>query len=342
MALARGRQLNSIGRSREAIAALGQAIAARPQDPRPRCEMALALLNLDARLEALREADAAAALDPQNEHAHRVRSLILARLGRHNEALLAAETAVHLAPQLPQALYTLGSAQLAMKKHGDAARTGALLVATAPAWAPAHVLAGLVALRRKKWKAAEEACRRALRIDPTHHAALNNLGVALQGQRKRKEALEIYQRAAQLNPDDPVAKANIVRLVRPVSGTSLLIDVVRMVLIPWAIPLILIRLMVQFITSARRRSQLRPGARRYYDREWASWGRPLKRVLLALLVFVLGIAATIYAGSRGWTFLSGEIPISVLFLVCLLIGFSPALERLPARLLGWWRTRGAP
>src|SRR5439155_26885942 len=186
-------------------------------------------------------------------------------------------------------------------------------------------------------KKAEDANRRALQIEPTQQVALNNLGVALQGQRRTKEALEIYQRASQLNPNDPIAKGNIVRLVRPVSGLGVVLDVVRMVAIPWTIPIILIRLTVQFIASARRRSQPRAGAQLYYDREWLGSRWQLWRVLVAALVFAFGYAALGILQLRGWSLVSTGIPVLVLLLVCIGIAFSAILGRLPAEIGRRWR-----
>jgi tetratricopeptide (TPR) repeat protein len=193
--------------------------------------------------------------------------------------------------------------------------------ASPPDWPLSHLLLGQVAIKRKQWKRAEDANRRALQIDPSNNMALNNLGVALQEQRRSKEALEIYQRAAQLNPNDEVAKANIVRMVRPVSGLGLAWDFVRMALVPWAIPIVLIQLMIRFSRSARRRAQLRPGAQMYYDREWGS-GRHLPRLVLAALVFVVGYIALAVAQGRGWTFVSTGIPTLVLLLGCVGIAVS--------------------
>jgi tetratricopeptide (TPR) repeat protein len=339
MLLTQGTQLNNIGRYDAALSVLSKAIVATPQAVEPHCEMAYSLLKLRRDQEALREAEVAASLDPQYERPHRLRSIILNQLGRSNDALVAAETAVRLAPELPSGLYTLGSAQLRVKRVADAERTAENLLRIAPDWALSHLLRGQVALKRKQWKTAEDANRRALQIDPTNNTALNNLGVALQGQRRWKEALEIYQQAAQLDPNDDVAKANIVRMVRPVSGLGLVWDFVRMVLVPWAIPIVLIQLMIRFIRSARRRAQLRPGARIYYDREWAGARWHLPRVFLAALVFILGYAALAIAQLRGWTFVGTGIPTVVLLVICIGIAFSAVLQRLPAEIGRRWKRR---
>ena len=337
MLLSQGTQLNTIGRYDAAVPLLSKAIAAQPEAAEPHCELAFALLHLGRANDALKEVGVAASLDPQYERPHRLRSIILNELGLHKESVGAAETAVRLAPDLPEALYVLGSAQLRAKQVDAAGRTADNLVRIAPALAFSHLLAGQVAIRRKQWKKAEDANRRALQIEPTQQVALNNLGVALQGQRRTKEALEIYQRAAQLNPNDPIAKGNIVRLVRPVSGLGLVLDVVRMLAIPWTIPIILIRLTVQFIASARRRSQLRAGAQLYYDREWLGSRWQLGRVLVAALVFALGYAALGILQLRGWSLVSTGIPVLVLLLVCIGIAFSAILGRLPAEIGRRWR-----
>ena len=326
MLLTQGTQLNNIGRHDAAISVLSRAIVAAPQAVEPHCEMAYALFKLRRDHEALTETEVAASLDPQFERAHRLRSIILSQLGRPEEALIAAETAVRLAPGLPEGLYTLGSAQLRLKRIPDGERTAENLLRIAPDWPLSHLLLGQVAIKRKQWKRAEDANRRALQIDPSNNIALNNLGVALQGQRRSKEALEIYQRAAQLNPNDEVAKANIVRMVRPISGLGLAWDFVRMALVPWGIPIVLIQMLIRFIRSARRRAQLRPGAQIYYDREWGS-GRHLLRVVIAAIAFVLGYVALAVAQGRGWNFVSTGIPTLVLLLLCIGIALSGVLLR---------------
>jgi tetratricopeptide (TPR) repeat protein len=336
MLLAQGTQLNNIGRHDDAVPLLSKAIAASPQAVEPRCELAYALLSLGRLQNALKEADAAASLDPQYERPHRLRSIILSRLDRPKDSLAAAEAAVRLAPDLPSGLYTLGSAQLRIKRNEAAERTAQSLIAIAPAWALSHILVGQVAVRRKQWKKAEEANRAALQIEPTNQIALNNLGVALQGQRRSKEALEIYQRAAQLDPDDPVAKANIVRMVQPISGAGVAWNIIRMVIVPWSIPIVLIQLTIQFIRSARRRGQLRPGARMYYDRTLAGSGF-LTRLFLALFVLVLGYGAIALAQLLGWTFVTTGIPVMALVLLCIGIAFSGTIARLPAELGRRWR-----
>jgi tetratricopeptide (TPR) repeat protein len=327
MLLNQGTHLNSIGRYDAAVSVLSKAIVAAPQAVEPHCEMSYALFKLRRDHEALKEADVAASLDPNYERPHRLRSVILNDMGRPKESLVAAETAVRLAPELPSGLYTLGSAQLRLKRLADADRTVENLLRIAPDWSLSHLLLGQAAIKRKQWKKAEEANRRALQIDPSNNIALNNLGVALQGQRRSTEALEIYQRAAQLDPNDPSAKANIVRMVRPVTGLSLVWDVVRMVIVPWSIPIVLVQLLIRFIRSARRRAQLRPGARIYYDREWAPWRQHLPRVFLAGLVFILGYGALAFAQMRGWTFVATGIPVIVLLLLCIGIVFSGVILR---------------
>lgn len=338
MLLAQGTQLNNIGRHDAAVSVLSKAIVAAPQAVEPHCEMAYALLKLRRAQEALKEAEVAAALNPQYERPHRLRSIILSQLGRSKDALAAAETAVRLAPELPSVVYTLGNAQLQAKRFPDAERAAENLVRIAPDWSLSHLLRGQVAIKRKQWEWAEASNRLALQIDPTNSVALNNLGVALQGQRRSEEALEIYQRAAQLDPNDDVAKANIVRMVRPITGLGVAWNIFRMVIVPWSIPIVLIQMTIQFTRSARRRAQLRPGARMYYDREWAG-SRYLPRVFVALLVFIVGYAALAFAQFRGWTFVSSGIPVIVLFLLCVGIAFSNMLPRLPAEIGRLWKRR---
>jgi tetratricopeptide (TPR) repeat protein len=329
--LERGRQLNHLRRYEDALPLLSQAIAAEPQHPEPRCELALALMHLGRNPEGLKTIDAAISIAPQYERGYRIRSLILTGLGRDREALAAAEAAARLAPALPEALYVLGCAQLQAKRPADAQLTAANLAQLSPDWSHAHLLLGQVAIRRKKWKAAEEASRHALRIDPNLHAAHNNLGVALQGQRRTKEALAAYQQASQLDPLDPLPKANMVRLVRPTTGLGLALDLARMLLIPWTIPIILTRLIIQLVQSARRRSLLRPGAQIYYDREWGGQARTIAWLVTGAIVFVIGYIAIAIAQGAGWTFVATGIPVLTLLALSILIAVAPLLKSAVAK-----------
>lgn len=337
MLLAQGRQLNNIGRPNDAVPLLSKAIAASPQAVEPHCELAYALMNSGRPVDALKEAEVAASLDPHYERSHRLRSIILDQLGRPKDSLVAAEAAVRLAPALPSALYTLGSAQLSVKRTNDAEATAQNLLRIAPDWALSHLLDGQVAIRQKQWTRAEEANRRALQIEPTNHMALNNLGVAFQGQGRTKEALETYQSAARLDPDDPLPKANMVRMVQPITGVGLAWNVFRVVVAPWTIPIVLIQMAIQYRRSAQRRAQLRPGARMYFDREWSGTLLHVPRLLAAAGVFVVGYLAIAVAQARGWTFVGTGIPVRVLFLFCLLIAISSTLQRLPAAIGRRWR-----
>ncbi len=85
---------------------------------------------------------------------------------------------------------------------------------------------------------------------------------------------------------------------------------------PWSIPIVLIQMTIQLTRSARRRAQLRPGPRMYYDRAWAGNRFHLPRLLAALLVFIVGYGALAFAQFRGWTFVSTGIPVIVVFLLC--------------------------
>lgn len=105
-----------------------------------------------------------------------------------------------------------------------------------------------------------------------------------------------------------------------------------MALAPWAIPIVLIQLLIRFTRSARRRAQLRPGAQIHYDREWAGSRWHLARVVLAALVFVFGYAALAIVQTRGWTFVSTGIPVLLLLLLYIGIAFSAFRMRLPAEI----------
>jgi tetratricopeptide (TPR) repeat protein len=214
--------LIEVGRYREAIALLHQALARSPEESQILCKLSLAHLRLGDHQTSLRFADQAVAAEPDAEWGHRLRSVALGGLGKHALALKAAEEAVRCAPELPHALSVLCEAQLDAKPR-EAEQTAEQLRSVAPDWCNTWLTSTLVSLQRKRWKEAEERSRKALTLDPESFVAMNNLGVALLNQKRRLEAVETFQRAAALAPNEETARSNLKLSVSKYLGASALV-----------------------------------------------------------------------------------------------------------------------
>lgn len=199
----------------------------------------------------------------------------------------------------------------------------------APELALSHFVIGQVAIAYKNWPIAETANREVLRLEPLHHGALNNLGVALQAMGRNAEALQAYQEAARLDPTDAVARSNVVRLVRPVHPQGLAIDAMLAVIAPLSLPYIAGKYAFRLIQSRHRRSQLRPGARVYYDRTaWIGGIVRAETLIAGAAVFGAGLISIGFAQAFGWTYVTSGVPVSVLFVASLAIAGSSALWRI--------------
>jgi tetratricopeptide (TPR) repeat protein len=210
----RGVALLDLRRPQEAAEHFRAAIAAEPDWPEPRCQLALALLGMGEPEEALEAAASAISLDPENEWPHRIRALALSALDRDAEAVEAAETAVELEPENP-----LGHEVLADARHAAGDRRGAREAAETsrelgPERAGPHVTLGDIALEDDAYGEAEAHYRAALALDPEHSHALNNLGVVLLRSGRKDEAREVFEQVARLDPHADHARENLATSAR--------------------------------------------------------------------------------------------------------------------------------
>jgi tetratricopeptide (TPR) repeat protein len=219
---AQAESLMGVARYAEAVVLLQRAIQADPQALRPRCQLALALLNRGQRSQALRAADEAVLIDPTSEWPHRLRSIILCRMGKRRLGLAAAREAARLAPMLPEALYALASAELANGQTRPARQSAERLRMLAPDRAFSYQMLGLIALKERKFKEAEAHFRRAIELNPLTWQYMNNLGLALQGQGKKQEAIERFHDAARLDPTAETTRKNLARAVARYGSVSFL------------------------------------------------------------------------------------------------------------------------
>jgi Flp pilus assembly protein TadD len=328
-----------IGRHEAAIPLLTRAAGIDPDNPNIKCDLALALMYAGR----LQEADAviygAIASAPDYERSYRVRSIILRRGGRATDSLIVAKEAARLEPNSASALHVLAQAHLAANETKQAWEVALKVVQVAPESGDSHRLVGQVAIGLKQWKQAEQASLEALRLNPNDWAAMNNLGVAYKGQGRRVEAVQAYERAAQMNPSEQTARDNLVRTVRPIQPAAAAIDGLRMVLVPWLIPLVLVKWLVLWARSRGLQSELSAGGTSYYRSQTVGGaiGRLTGRqygivsgliALLALAVPVPFVVTALAAANPDSPVLNGVIAFSAWVLIAAGIG----------ALLGWRRS----
>jgi Flp pilus assembly protein TadD len=269
-------------RYEEAILLLQRAITQEPQNPEPRCLLAVCLLNIGKAREAAEMAATAIALDPNAEWPHRIRSEALAASGKGNKALHEAEEAVRAAPNEAMALFNLGEQlqqrRWRLKRAAAAVRRG---LALEPDSYVGHELLARIELRRRRWKEAEAAYRKALAMQPQSWVLMNNLALALKGQGRQREAIAMLENAARANPRSSLAQRNLYLETRRYVGVGalafvLLINGARVLkgyyrTDPFgavAVLLILVSVTLALVLIKwRRKRKLSPIARTFYQAE---------------------------------------------------------------------------
>ena len=108
-----------MGRPREAIPVLGQALSQTPQDCRVLCLLSLAYMKVGDKVMALKFANRAVEADPEEEWGYRLRSMHLRETSNNpfrfflrdknlEQSVLAAKEAIRLAPLEPVIDNSLG------------------------------------------------------------------------------------------------------------------------------------------------------------------------------------------------------------------------------------------
>lgn len=189
-----------IGRYRESIPLLHQALGFDPEHSEILCMLSYAHLSLDEYKPALEWANKAVAQEPTQEWGHRLRSVIFMRTRQPRQALDAALTAASLSPDATFTLSNLAEAQVCCNQLKEAEASVARLLAVAPEEGLAHRTQAYVCVYQKKYAEAEAASRTSLRLDPENARALRLLGDALRGQKRLREAVESYAESLRRTP----------------------------------------------------------------------------------------------------------------------------------------------
>lgn len=218
----RGVGLLDVGRPREALPILHEALRIDPDNLSALASIARAHLALKDLRTALTFADSAVRVAPENEWGHRLRSIILQQAGRLREALDAATQAITLAPDNEFVLHQLFSASRAMGRLLETWNIAHRMLAVAPDSSSSHINVGLAHLDYHQLDEAEAAFRRALAIEPDSWVAVNNLGTVLQRRDRMTEAMELYYRAAQINPAPPIPRNNLFKAANRYRSRSII------------------------------------------------------------------------------------------------------------------------
>jgi tetratricopeptide (TPR) repeat protein len=173
--LTRGRLLRETGRNAEARVFLGHAIQAKPDNPEPYLELALAESEIPGRKSAdLRAIDRAVALNPQSSRYMGYRAYLLDQLRRSKEAMRDAENALQMDPHCRIALV-----------------------------AQCNIYTKL-----KKWSLSETAARRMLENNANDTTGLNMLAQSLRLQNKAYDSQAVTERILALTPNNAFGHAN--------------------------------------------------------------------------------------------------------------------------------------
>ncbi|HUP25369.1 MAG TPA: tetratricopeptide repeat protein [Thermoanaerobaculia bacterium] len=222
-----GRLLVAAGRAGDAVAYLEIATAAEPEDKaawqafgqalaasgrREQAQQALARFReLDVEGEPglnQRQQDLA---DPTGRALREARELLAEDEGERALELLRRE--IRLQPGDPRPSILEARALLDLERADEGLAAGQRALQIAPDHPDAHYIVGAVLMSLRRFEEAERSLRQTLELAPEHTAALNDLAVLLMQAGRRDEAQPLLERVLQINPNDPVAKANLERLV---------------------------------------------------------------------------------------------------------------------------------
>ncbi len=197
-----------------AVAYLGKATRAAPDDARVHLDLGLALRACGHLEEARAAIRAATLLDPDDSLAYAALGDSLVLLNRLDEALDAYREALRLAPDLAAARASLGFL-LKAKGHLE----GAVVelrraLALTPDRAAARVALGAALIELDRLDEAEPELRAALELTPDDAMALNNLGLVQHTRGDVAEAVRTLSEARRLRPDLAAIAGNFAAALR--------------------------------------------------------------------------------------------------------------------------------
>jgi len=147
-------------------------------------------------------------LNPNQAAYHANIALALLKLNRKAEALGAYQRSVGLNPTLPLTHFNMGNALAEARQFDEAIACLRRAVDLAPNLAEPHKNTGDALRAQGNWDDAEAAYRRALALRPDWHEAMTNLGVVCRVKGDVEQAIRLFDAALARKPDDPAALWN--------------------------------------------------------------------------------------------------------------------------------------
>ena len=204
----RAQQLYDLGRAGEALDAVGQILAGRPDSADGLRLAALCLSAVGRQDEAVRTARAAVAAEPDSEHGRRVLAHMHYKRGEFRLAANIALEATKLAPNEWRGHMLLARCVC----HFDPARAVApaeLSRRLGPDSPDTHFACALAYQALGRTEDARTAYLKVLELNPQHAMALNNLAVLDRSAHRWTRALQGFRRALSSDPQQDLARRNI-------------------------------------------------------------------------------------------------------------------------------------
>lgn len=196
------------GRTQEAAALFGRAVAANPKDASAHNNLGNMLQELRRPQDALAIFETAIRLKPDHAGAHYNRGVTLTELGRLDEALASFDQAIRLQPGDAEAHVNRGAVLNRLGRLEEALASYDRALARKPDFAEAHYNRGIALKELGRLDDALQSYERALAFKPDHAEAHNNRGIVLQEFKRPDEALASYDRAMAIKPDYAEAHGN--------------------------------------------------------------------------------------------------------------------------------------
>jgi Flp pilus assembly protein TadD len=204
-----GAAFAGLGRVREAMAHLQDALELKPDYAEAHSNLGYALAGLGRTDEAMAHYQKALELNPNYAEAHSNLGNALVGLGRLHEAMAHLQKALELKPGLVEAQNNLGNALAGMGRIDEAMACYRKVLELKPDHAETHSNMGVVLACLGRIDEAMAHYQKALELKPNYVEAHSNLGIALARLGRIDEAMAHFRKALELNPDFVQAHNNL-------------------------------------------------------------------------------------------------------------------------------------
>lgn len=196
-----GISYDRIGRYREAVEELREALRLDPHYAEARNNLAVAYDRMGMYDEAERELKEAIVLNPQYAEAHSNLGNAYSRSGRYGEAIEELETALKLNPEYAAAHNNLGNVYAMQERNAEALAEFHEALRLDPDYAPARNNIGNIYACMGRHEEALREFEKALSLDPDFPEAHHGMGYAYYSLGSYDRAAQAMVRAVYLNPD---------------------------------------------------------------------------------------------------------------------------------------------